>query len=207
MKVLIFGATGTVGRELVSQAIEQGHRVTAFTRDRNKLTTNQELIEVIEGDVMDPAALDAAVRGHDAVLVALGAGARGGVRSTATRNIIRAMKRAGVRRLICLSTLGVGDSQGNLNFFWKHVMFGLLLRKAFADHVAQERFVKESGLDWTIVRPGAYTDGDLSGRYRHGFSRAARGLKLKVSRADVAHFILGQVQDDTYLCATPGLSY
>lgn len=86
-------------------------------------------------------------------------------------------------------------------------MFGLLLRKAFADHVLQEEYVKQSRLDWTIVRPGAFTDGALTGEYRHGFSATDKGITLKISRADVADFMLKQLVDETYLHATPGLSY
>jgi len=206
MKVLIFGATGTVGRELVTQGLEKGHIVDAFVRDPSKLAISHANLEIIEGDVMDSAAVDRAVAGHDAVLIALGAGSKGQVRSTGTRNIIQAMQKSGIRRLVCLSTLGVGDSQGNLNFFWKYIMFGMLLRAAFADHVSQEDQVIRSGLDWTIVRPAAYTDGERTGNYRHGFPATEKGLKLKISRADVADFVLAQLTDESYIRMTPGVS-
>jgi putative NADH-flavin reductase len=207
MKVLIFGATGTVGRELVTQALEVGHTVIAFARDPSKLEIEHPSLEIIEGDVMDSAIVDRAVTGHDAVVVALGAGIKGQLRSTGTRNIIKAMQRNGVRRLVCLSTLGVGDSRANLNFYWKHIMFGMLLRAAFADHVAQEEHVIRSGLDWTIVRPAAYTDGERTGNCRHGFPATAKGLRLKISHADVADFLLTQLTDDSYVHMTPGVSY
>ena len=207
MKVLIFGATGTIGRELVTQALEMGHSVTGVARDPSKLAISHASLEMIEGDVMDLAPVDRAVAGHDAVLVALGAGSKGQVRSTGTRNIIQAMQKSGVRRLVCLSTLGVGDSRGNLNFLWKYVMFGMLLRAAFADHVSQEDHVIRSGLDWTIVRPAAYTDGERTGNYRHGFPATEKRLKLKISRADVSDFILTQLADDSYIRMTPGVSY
>lgn len=207
MKVLVFGATGTVGRELVRQALEMGHTVTAFARDPSKLEIKHPSLEIIEGDVMDSALVDRAVAGHDAVLVALGAGTKGQVRSTGTCNIIQAMQRNGVRRLVCLSTLGVGDSRAHLNFYWKYIMFGMLLRAAFADHVSQEEHVIRSGLDWTIVRPAAYTDGERTGNYRHGFPATAKGLKLKISRADVADFVLTQLADNGYVHMTPGVSY
>ena len=207
MKVLIFGATGTVGRELVTQALEVGHTVIAFARDPSKLEIEHPSLEIIEGDVMDSAIVDRAVTGHDAVVVALGAGIQGQVRSTGTRNIIQAMQRHGVRRLVCLSTLGVGDSRVHLNFYWKYIMFGMLLRGAFADHVSQEEHVIRSGLDWTIVRPAAYTDGERTGNYRHGFPATAKALKLKVSRADVADFVLTQLADNSYVNMTPGVSY
>ena len=207
MKVLIFGATGGVGRELVTQALGMGHEVTAFVRDPSKLSMDHTGLDIIQGDVLDPASVDRAVAGHDAVLVALGAGAKGQVRSTGTHNIIQSMQKSGVRRLVCLSSLGVGNSRRTLTFFWKYVMFGMLLRAAFADHVAQEAHVKRSGLDWTLVRPASYTDGEHTGNYRHGFPATEKGLKLKISRADVADFVLSQLADDSYVRMTPGISY
>ncbi len=156
---------------------------------------------------MDLASVESAVLGQDAVLCALGAGRKGTIRSEGTRNIIRAMERAGVRRFICQTTLGVGDSRGNLNFFWKYIMFGLFLRQAYADHVLQEDYIKQSRLDWTIVRPGAFVDGNGTGEYRHGFPGTDKTIKLKISRADVADFMLKQLTDKTYLKKTPGLSY
>ncbi len=86
-------------------------------------------------------------------------------------------------------------------------MFGFLLRKAFADHVLQEQYIQQSGLDWIIVRPGAFTDGALTKSYRHGFAPSDKTLDLKVSRADVAHFMLGRLEDDRYLHEAPGVSY
>jgi putative NADH-flavin reductase len=150
-----------------------------------------------------------AIQGQDAVLCTLGSGQQrtGTVRSEGTRNIIRAMEQAGVRRLICQTTLGVGESWENLNFFWKYIMFGFLLRQVYADHVLQEEYVKHSHLDWIIVRPGAFVDGDLTNIYRHGFPVTDKTTKLKISRADVADFMLKQVAEDMYLHQTPALSY
>ena len=207
MKLLIFGATGSIGRHVVKQALEQGHTVTAFTRDAAKVDIKHDNLQVAEGDVLDAAAVEKVVPGHDVVLCALGAGRKGGVRAPGTRNIIGAMDKAGVRRLVCESTLGVGDSRGNLNALWKYVMFGLLLRPAYADHVDQERHVTESRLDWTIVRPGAFTDGPHTGEYQHGFPGTDKTTMLKISRADVADFMLRQLTDETYLHKTPALSY
>jgi len=207
MNVLIIGSTGTIGCELVKQALASGHAVTAFVRDPAKLQITDQRLTVAKGDVMDPASIEQVMPGQDFVLSALGAGAKGGVRATGTRNIIKAMRKCGVRRLVSLSSLGVGKSRANLDFFWKYIMFGLLLRRAFADHVAQERHVRESGLDWTLVRPGAYTDGERTGAYRHGFPATAKDIKLKISRADVADFMLKQLDNDSYLHMAPGISY
>jgi len=207
MKLLIFGSTGSIGRLLIKQALEQGHTVTAFTRDATKVDIKHNNLQVTRGDVMDPASVERAIQGHEVVLCSLGAGRKGAVRSEGTRNIISVMEKVGVRRLICQSTLGVGDSRGNLNVFWKYIVFGLLLRPAYADHVCQENYVRQSRLDWTIVRPAAFTDGERTGQYRHGFPGTDKTTKLKISRADVADFMLKQLTDDTYLHKTPGLSY
>ena len=207
VKLIIFGSTGSIGRQLVKQALEQGHMVTAFARDPVRVDIKHNNLQVAQGNVMDPASVERAVQGHEAVLCSIGAGRKGTVRSEGTRNIIRAMEKADVRRLICQTTLGVGDSQGNLNFFWKYIMFGFFLRPMFADHILQENYVKQSHLDWIIVRAGAFTDGNRTGEYQHGFPDTDQTTKLKISRADVADFILKQLTDDTYLHKTPGLSY
>lgn len=207
MRVLVFGATGSVGRHVVEQGLGRGHEVAAFVRDPSGLDVAHERLTVFRGDVLDGGSVERAVRGQEAVLCSIGAGRKGRVRSEGTRNIVRAMEGAGVRRLVCQTTLGVGESSGNLDFFWKYVMFGFLLREAFADHEQQEAYVRRSALDWTIVRPAAFTDGGRAGEYRHGFPPVKKGLKLKISRADVAGFMLDQLADDAYLHQTPGLSY
>ncbi|MDR2998188.1 MAG: SDR family oxidoreductase [Microbacterium sp.] len=205
MKIAVFGATGSVGRHVVRQAEGLGHEVTALVRDPVKL--NDESVAVVQGDVLDPVAVRDAVDGQEAVIVVLGAGRRGGVRGPGTRVIIDAMRDAGVQRLIVQSTLGVGDSRPNLPPVWRYLMFGLLLRPAYADHVEQEQHVRDSGLRWTIVRPAAFTDGPRTGVYRHGFGPDAEDLSSKISRADVADFLLGQLTSPSYVHRTPGLSY
>ncbi|MFD7844013.1 NAD(P)-dependent oxidoreductase [Nocardia sp. NPDC059764] len=207
MNIALFGATGTVGRHAVTQALAAGHQVTVLVRDPATLTVTHERLRVVTGDVLDPAAVERTVLGQDAVIVALGAGRKGVVRAEGTRHIIEAMNRTGVKRLICQSSLGVGDSAGNLNFVWKYIMFGMLLRSAFADHVQQEQYVLASDLDWTIVRPSAFTDGPATDDYRRDFPGTESGLKLKISRADVAGFLVEQLADTTYVRRTPGISH
>ena len=207
MKIIIFGSTGTIGRQLVQQALDHGHAVTAFARKPERLEATHANLTRAAGDVLDGGRVAEAIEGHHAILCALGAGRKGKVRSAGTANIVAAMERNGVRRLVCLSTLGVGDSHQNLNFFWRRVMFGWFLKDAFADHVEQEAAVAQSSLDWTIVRPGAFTGGPATGLYKHGFAATETGLDLKISRADAAGFMLRQLGDDAYLLQSPGLSY
>jgi len=207
MRLIIFGSTGSVGRLLVEQALQEKHLVTAFVRDPAKLSASHSNLSVIQGDVLDYRSVEKAIKNQDVVLCTIGAGSKGNVRAEGTRNIIRAMEHNGVRRFICQSTLGAGDSKGNLNFFWKHIMFGMLLKQAYKDHELQENYVTQSKLDWTIVRPAAFTDGNRTGNYRHGFGPHEKDLTLKISRADVADFILNQVRQNAYLRKTPGQSY
>lgn len=198
MNITIFGATGTIGRLLVEQALAAGHDVIAFTRDASRVPVRHDRLQVAEGDVTDPAACLPVVKDADAVVVALGAGRKGVVREAGTRAVVRAMEQAGGGRLVCQSTIGVGSSRANLDLWWKYVMFGALLRPAYGDHVRQERVVEASDLAWTIVRPSAFAD-QSPGPVRHGFGPGEDGLRLKIGRDDVAAFLLAQVDDATYL--------
>ncbi len=209
MKLVIFGSTGSIGTQVVEQALEQGHTVTAFVRNPAKLNIRHPHLNIFAGDVINPTSVEQAVVGHDAAICVLGSGKKlsGNVRSQGTQNIIQALEKAGIQRFICQSTLGAGDSWGNLNFYWKYIMFGFILRKVFADHQIQEQYVQHSNLDWTIIRPGAFIEGSRTGKYRHGFPGSDRTSSLTISRPDVADFILKQLNDDTYLGKAASLSY
>ena len=200
MKVIVFGATGTVGRLTVAELLGAGYNVTAFARRPGRLAIKHENLTLYEGDALSATDVLRAVEGHDAVVITLGAGMSrtGNIRSKGTLNVINAMQAQGVRRLICQSTLGAHESWSNLNFFWKRIMFGAILKKVFKDHELQESLVRASGLDWTIVRPGAFTDGPATGTYREDFPPSERALSLKISRADVAAFLTRLIGDATY---------
>ncbi len=209
MNVIIFGATGTVGALAVRRMLGDGHRVTAFARHPERLEISDPALVRIAGDVADETAVADAIAGHDAVVVTLGAGMsrRSVVRSVGTMNVIRGMQAHGVARLICQSTLGAHESWSNLNFFWKRIMFGLLLRPVFLDHELQESLVRASGLDWTIVRPSAFTDGPDTANYREGFDGKEQRLKLKISRAEVAGFLARQLADRRYTQRAVAISH
>jgi len=208
MKLLIIGSTGGTGRQLVKQALEEGHQVSAFARMPSKVGMSHHNLRIAQGDVTDYASVEAAVAGRDGVLCALGTKviSKNTIQSDGTRNIIQAMQKNGVRRLIVETSLDVGDSRGQLGFFFAHVIRTTLLRNIFEDKELQERIVRESGLDWTIVRPAMLNDGPRTGKYRAGFS-ASDKISRKISRADVADFMLKQVMSNEFLRQTPGLSY
>lgn len=208
MNLLIFGSTGGVGRQLVQQALDQGHTVTAFARNPATLGIKHKRLLTVQGDVMDAASVERAMPGQEAVLAALGSSPLKNteVRSEGNRKIIGAMEKAGIRRLVSLSTLGARDSWQILPIKYK-ILFRTLLRKALSAHEGQEKYITQSQLDWTIVRPGAFKDGDRTGKYRHGFLSTDKTIAAEISRADVADFMLKQLVDDTYIRQAPGLSY
>jgi len=208
MNVIVFGATGTIGRLVVADLLEQGHAVTAFARSHERLGMEHANLSLAAGDALREAEVMRAVAGHEAVVVTLGAGMsrKSRIRSEGTLNVIRAMQETGVKRLIVQSTLGAHESWGNLNFWWKRVMFGALLRPVFKDHELQEQLVRSSGLDWTIVRPGAFAEGPATGRYVEDVPVSARKLSLKITRADVAAFVARQLGDLRYLHRAVGIS-
>jgi putative NADH-flavin reductase len=209
MKLLIFGATRGTGHKLIEQALDQGHRVTAFVRDPAKLGIKHANLQIVQGDVMNSAAVEQAVKGQDVVLSAIGAppSSKDPIRAEGTRNIIRAMEKIGVRRFISLSSHGVGDTRETLPLLYKYVIVPIFLRRVFADHEVQEDYIKQSRLDWTIVRPTALTDGQRTGAYRHCVPVTEKNHNNKISRADVADFMLKQLAEDTYLRKTPTISY
>jgi putative NADH-flavin reductase len=127
--------------------------------------------------------------------------------SDGTTNIVRAMEKLGVRRFVCESSLGIGDSKGQLGFLYNYLLIPVLLRNIFADKEVQEKIVQESKLNWTIVRPAVLTNGKRTGTYRSGFDVADKSIKTKISRADVADFMLGQLASDANLSKTLGVSY
>ena len=127
--------------------------------------------------------------------------------SDGTKNVVSAMEKARVKRFVCESSLGIGNSSGQLGFFYNYVLIPILLRNIFADKEVQEKVIGESSLDWVIVRPGALTNGPHTGVYRSGFDASDKSIQAKISRSDVADFMLKQLTTDAYLRKMPGLSY
>jgi putative NADH-flavin reductase len=205
MKIAIIGATGGTGRSAVEQALAQGHSVKALARTPSKLDLTHPDLEIIEGNVLNAADVTACLEGTEAVIVALGNTPNNPdlVVTDGTRNVIAGMRALGIRRLIAVTSLGVGDSKDQVPFFFRTLM-RTVLRKAMEDKEQQEQLIRASGLDWIIVRPGGLTNGPFTGRYTAG---AGRDISAgQVARADVADFLLKQLTDDTYLHQTPAIT-
>lgn len=208
MNVLVFGASGATGREVVRCALDRGHAVRAFVRDPAKLRIGHARLATVVGDVVEYASVERAVGGADAAVSALGSGNSLGPDPAlidGVRNIVRAMEQAGVRRLVYLSMLGVGGSGWQLGFVDRHVVLPLLLRNVMRDHAEKERLIERSTLDWVIVRPPRLTNGPYTGHYRAGKDASERTLLASISRADVADFMVKQLTDDRYLRGTPAV--
>ena len=207
MNILVFGATGPTGQQLVKQALTRGHKVTAFAR-RPEALLDQRL-RVVAGDVLrDDAKIDEAMHGQDAVVSALGrrpSFSSDHLISRGMKAIAAAMERAGVRRIVLMSAFGVGESARDAPLV-PRIMYCVLLRDIFADKLAAEEQLRSTGLDWTIVYPVLLTDGPLTGRYRVGERLELRGLP-KISRADVAHFMLGEIEKPAWVRRIAALSY
>jgi putative NADH-flavin reductase len=210
VRTVIFGAAGATGRELVKQALARGHQVTAFVRTPAKFDLKHTGLNVVQGDVPDAATLERALSGQDAVLCALGAATplkRDPTLINGVDNIVRAMERGGPRRLIYLSFLGVRGAREQLSLLGRYVVAPLILRNVVTDHEAKENIITRSGLDWTIVRPPRLTNGRYTGAYRHGGDIKAASMIPMISRADVADFMLLQLDGREYLRKAPAVMY
>lgn len=206
MKVLIFGASGATGRQLVNQGLQQGLTVTACVRNPGTLTIKHSKLDVAQGDVTDRDAVERAVTGHDAVLSALGGStllSRDSDLTVGVHNMINAMEQAHVRRFVYVSADMVPDVRTELNPFRRYVVGSVLLRNVGADHELNERLIQQSRLDWIIVRPPVLTNGPWIGIYRVGEHLQTNAFIPRISRADVADFMLRQWHEDTFLHKTP----
>jgi putative NADH-flavin reductase len=207
-RILIIGATGGTGRQLVVQALERGHEVTALVRNPSALRIEHPRLRVVQGDVLDYESVDAAVKGQEAVLSALGhrryfSPTR--ILSDGTRNLLHAMETHGVSRFVCETSLGIGDSAGRMGIYYTFLVIPLILPFYFWDKTRQEQLIEASRVSWTIVRPSVLTNGRKRGVYQHGRNVGSLLGTVRISRADVADFMLNQLTDTAYINAAPGV--
>ncbi len=209
MRVLVLGATGGTGREIVRQARESGHSVVALVRSKAK-AQGLAGADLVEGDARDRDSLSRALEGCSGVISSLGTPASPfrevTLLSTATRALVEAMAGQGVRRLVCITGLGAGDSRGHGGFVFDRLIFPLLLRNVYADKDRQEAIVRSSGAEWVLVRPTVLNDKPARGRVRAmtDLSGVHGGT---IARADVAKFVVDQLTDDQWLRSAPLITW
>jgi putative NADH-flavin reductase len=204
MNIIVFGATGGVGQQVVKQALEEGFKVTAFVRNPNKLEVTHERLAVVQGDAFQPAEVAAAIAGHDAVVSCLGSSQ--GMRPSTeleqmTKHIVDGMKQHQVKRIVYTASAGIDRELPGIS--GKLIMY--MLRHAPKDHKAAVDYILRHDLDYTIVRPLGLTNKPFTGQYRE----AATGVpekSMSIPRADVAHFIIKALQDTRYVRTSVGLA-
>ena len=208
MRILIFGATGGTGRYVVSQGLEQGRHVTAFCRNQAMLAAKHPNLTIVEGGLSDHHAITHALNGVNAVISVLGNTTRkalfkpNNVISQNLPNIISAMQQGKVERLLFVTSFGV-----NGKIFWpEKLLLRTLFRNLFADLPVQEKLIKDSGLDWTIVRPARLTNGPKTGECRSGKNIYIHPFS-SISRADAAGFLLKEAVSPEYQRKVATISY
>jgi len=211
MKLTIFGATGATGKQLIEQALAAGNQVVAFARNPSKIGASHEHLTIVQGELADTAAIERAVSGADAVISVLGPRPREDINSKpltqGMQNILAAMQKTNVRRLIISSTPSASDPNDFPDFKFK-VLVAIVksaMRPAYEEIVSVARIVRESDTDWTIVRVSLLNNHPGSGRIRAGYL-GKKQVGTNISRADLAAFMLRQVEDTTYLRQAPAIS-
>lgn len=208
MKFGIFGATGRTGKILVAQALEAGYEVAAFARTPSKLGIEHERLNVVQGDVQDAESVASAISGTDAVLSVLGPTSNEPTYevSKGMANILEAMEEHEVRRLVQSVGAGVGDPNDKPGLFDKVIKVALKLasRHVYEDMVRVNDLIRASDRGWTLVRVPMLTDDPPKGDLKVGY--LGQGVGSRVSRADMAAFILKQAEDDTYVRQAPVIS-
>ena len=209
MKILVLGATGATGRLIVGRALAKGYGVVALVRSKEK-ASGLNGAELIEGDARDTAVLARAIAGCDAVISSLGTAMSPfkevTLLSTATRALVGVMEQQKVRRLVCITGLGAGDSRGHGGFFFDRLFLPLMLRKVYEDKDRQEDAIRASSLHWTIVRPTVLNDKPARGGIKAltDLSSVHGGT---IARADVAEFVVQQLAADTWLRKAPLITW
>jgi uncharacterized protein YbjT (DUF2867 family) len=209
MKILVLGATGATGRLIVSKAVAKGYEVVALVRSKAKASDLPD-VELVEGDARDAAALTRAIAGCDAVVSSLGTPMSPfrevTLLSTATRALVGVMAKQNIRRLVCITGLGAGDSRGHGGFFFDRLFLPLMLRKVYQDKDRQEDVIRSSTLDWTLIRPTVLNDNPA-----HGEIKALTDLSGfhggTIARADVADFVVQQLATDAWLRKAPLITW
>jgi putative NADH-flavin reductase len=209
MKLLLIGASQGIGFELLKQALQAEYEVTLIARNPDRLEITHEHLKVFKGDILSSSVLEQTMNGQDAVCITIGIKPTRkpvSVYSEGTKTAIEAMKKSSCRRLLCVTGIGAGDSRGHGGFFYDKIINPLLLKTGYEDKDRQEAIIRQSELDWEIIRPGFLTNGAHTGKYR--ILTNLSGVKAgNISRADVADFMLREVSEMRYSKQTPLLTY
>jgi len=208
MKIIIFGASGKTGLEVCKLASRRGIAVIGFDLHKNEQLNDLNNFKFIKGSVLNAEEVERAVRGADVVVSELGVkiGSKLPLLSEGNKNIISAMQKYKIKRLITQSAFGALDSYKKLPFYYK-IIHKLLLGPMSEDKNIMEREVMKSDLDWTIIRPVRLTNGSAKGKFRTGDVNLHLGLNPRVSRSDVAAFIIDELKNNEFIKKAVTITY
>lgn len=205
MKIALFGASGRTGKEIMLQSLIKGYQVQALVRRIDSIDLRNEKLSLVEGDVLDAAAVEKVIDGADAVMVAIGARSakEAQVHSLGTRHIVDAMQKRGLKRIIVVSSAGLFGSKDS-NFIFGCIIRPIFLRKIFEAKLKELEILEQSALEWILVRPAGLIDGQKTGKYH---ITEDRPTGKNITCADVAEFMLGQLNGSKYIRKMPIISY
>lgn len=212
MKIVVFGATGIVGKAVVNEALKKGHEVTVLTRNARKVTIRHEHLHIVEGNVADKNVVRTVLKDQEAVIQTLGIGGKGdgkptSIVSEANKIIMTEMEQMNVKRLIAISVIGAGDSLTFLPWIYRKLVLPLFMKwfqAVIDDKNRMEPMIKRSGLDWTIVRCTTVKERPATGKVNATLD--GKGLKFSISASDMAVFIVNQLTDNSFLKQNPTIS-
>lgn len=208
MNILVIGTRG-IGLEVIKQGLDLGHSVRVLSRHPEDLKITNTRLFIVRGDAVNPADVNEAAKSADVIVSAIGvppSNKETTVFSSSTNNIINAVKENNVKLCITVTGIGAGETKGHGGFFYDNIIRPLLLKKIYEDKDRQELILRQSDINWIIVRPGFLTNGPLTQKYR--VLTDLKDIKCgRISRADCAHFILSQAASRTYIKQAPLLTY
>lgn len=208
MRLLIFGATGGTGRQLLTQGLAKGYKITAFVRNPTVLAIQHKNLSLIQGNILEENDVTNAIKGQDVVISVLGNKTSNAlwkantIISDGVKHIIAGMKKEKVERLVFVASFGVNEKI----FFPEKLFIRIILKNIFTDIPRQEKAIKQSGLDWTIVHPARLINALRTGKYNVG-EHLPIGLFSKIARSDVADFLLKCINNKNVIRKTMTLSY
>lgn len=210
MKIGIIGASQGIGYNLLNLALEENHQVSALLRNPSKITIENDRLNLIQGDIRDPEAVQSIVENQDVICICIGIPPTRkpvDVFSLGAKNVLKAMEsQPSAQKLISITGIGAGETKGHGGFLYDRILNPLLLKTIYQDKDRQEEIIKKSNVEWLIVRPGFLTDGERTGKY--DVIDDLTGVKAgKISRLDVADFILKQLAHPTHFGKTPLITY
>lgn len=210
LNIVVLGANGGIGNQVMLQALNAGHKVTAVLRTPSKLQTTHPNLQIVQGDVMKTDALDEHLKNKDVVISAIGKNSlkKTTLYSQGNKNLIEAMKKAGTNRAFFISASGleVNPTHSILIKFATKLILQPLLRNMYADLWRMEKIIRESNINWTIMRPPKLLDGPVTRTYRTAIDMQVNN-GLNISRADVAHFIVHNLTNEKIVNKTVEVAY